>query len=506
MTTVAVPHAEAIRLARALRETLLADPYRPTYHFVATEGRCAPFDPNGALFWNGRYHLMTIVQTEAGHCWAHASSADLVHWRQHPLALQPGGADNCIFSGGAFIDADGVPTISYWGVDFARQKLVGVCLATSTDPNLDLWTKHPANPVIRETAIGLVELPDGTPVGAADPSAVWRHAGRYYLLTGNLLVLRAYGLERHLPEHQGDTAYLFVSDDLVHWQYLHRFYSSDRNWTRADEDCMCPDFFPLGPDRWMLLFISHNLGCQYYLGQYREQRFYPDTHGRMTWADNGFFAPESLLDDKGRRIMWAWVLEQRERAASEAAGWAGTLSLPRRLWLADDGTLRLAPVEELRQLRGAAGQLRDLAIPADGEIVLAGLAGNTIELEVTLSGPAQQLGIALCRTPDGREQTLAYYDRAAQALCLDTRSASLGQEGPKVIEAGPLALASDEPLTLRIFVDRSIVEVFANERQAVVRRIYPSCRDAVGLTLFARGGAARCSALTAWEMAPANPW
>ena len=111
--------------------------------------------------------------------------------------------------------------------------------------------------------------------GAADPSAIWVKDGRYYLLTGNLLVQIEYGRKRGQAEHQGDTLYLFRSDDLVHWEYLHPFYQSEREWTRADEDDMCPDFFPLG-DRHMLLFISHNLGCQYYIGRYADDHFYPE--------------------------------------------------------------------------------------------------------------------------------------------------------------------------------------------------------------------------------------
>jgi len=55
-------------------------------------------------------------------------------------------------------------------------------------------------------------------------------------------------------------------------------------------------------------------------------------------------------------------------------------------------------------------------------------------------------------------------------------------------------------------VDKSVVEVFANGRQAVMRRIYPSRTDSVGLRLFSNGGPARVRSLQAWEMAPANPY
>lgn len=145
-----------IEAARALRHRLLADPHRPTYHIVVPEGVCGPVDPNGAIFWKGRYHLMYIVQTSKGHCWAHVSSQDLVHWRQHPLALEPGEGDQGIFSGGAALDKNGVPTITYWGLGKPR----GVCIATSTDENLDRWTKSPHNPLIRETGFGFTVARD----------------------------------------------------------------------------------------------------------------------------------------------------------------------------------------------------------------------------------------------------------------------------------------------------------------------------------------------------------
>ncbi|HCL27082.1 MAG TPA: hypothetical protein DIC52_01430 [Candidatus Latescibacteria bacterium] len=65
---------------------------------------------------------------------------------------------------------------------------------------------------------------------------------------------------------------------------------------------------------------------------------------------------------------------------------------------------------------------------------------------------------------------------------------------------------AEEPLQLRIFVDHSVVEAFANDRQGVMRRIYPQGVDATGVRLFAHGGRARILAARAWDMAPANPW
>ena len=488
---------------RALRDKLLRDPYRPGYHFVTPEGRCGPFDPNAAIFWNGRYHLMYIFQNAKGHCWGHASSRDLLHWRHHRPALEPGEGDQGIFSGGVFVDKKGVATITYWGLGKPR----GICIATSTDKDLDTWTKSPKNPVIRETHWGYAVVGEkGKQViyGAADPSAIWTHKGRYYMMTGNLLVLNEFGRKRKQAEHLGDTTYLFVSDDLVNWKYLHPFYKSDRKWTRADEDNMCPDFFPLG-DRHMLLFISHNLGCQYYIGRYENDRFTPDTHGRMTWVDSGFFAPESLVDDKGRRIMWAWIFDRRGGRTRNASAWSGTMSLPRVLSLGADKTLRINPPAELALLRYNPVAKKDLAVKADAELPLKGITGNSIELAITIRpGKGKQCGVKVCCSPDGKEQTLIYYDAADKKLKIDTRKSSLG-EGQKKIEGGPFELKPDEPLTLRVFVDRSVVEVFANGRQAVMRRIYPTRKDSVNVVLFAAGGDVKVPTAESWQLMPSNP-
>jgi beta-fructofuranosidase len=100
---------------------------------------------------------------------------------------------------------------------------------------------------------------------------------------------------------------------------------------------------------------------------------------------------------------------------------------------------------------------------------------------------------------------LVFYDALEKKLKIDTNKSSL-VEGPKSIEAGPLDLKVGEPLKLRVFVDKSVVEVFANGRQAVMRRIYPSRRDSVGVAVFSCGGPATVAKCEAWDMMPSNPY
>lgn len=535
-----------IRNTRAFRERLLEDPYRPAYHFTVPEDNGVPGDPNGTFYYNGRYHLMYLYLREgAGFAWGHVSSNDLLHWRHHPDAIGeakpgdgPGNQEDGVFSGGAFVDDDGKALITYWQfVDendeqstFADGKF-GISIAESTDEHFDNWTKLDANPVIPSTDWGITETSDAEGneliYGSADPSQIWKKDGRYYMLTGNLLVLRKYGLGPEAVEdsvkYQGDHLYLFVSDDLEQWEYVHEFYERNPDWTAKTEDNMCPSFLPLpsspdgGPasDKHLLLFISHNIGCQYYVGSYRNDKFYADNHGRMTWTDNDYFAPEAMIDGQGRQIMWAWIhdgladslkdVPRDERWANDYYGWTGTYGLPRSLWLGDDGTLRMRPVKELERLRLNEMNASNLTIESDTEITLDGFGHELLELEVTIDpGSASQVGLMIGCSEDGREQTALLYDASEKQLKVDATKSSL-DTGVRSIEIAPFELEASEPLVLRVFVDRSVVEVYANDRQAIGRRIYPKL-GGTGVRLFAKGGEAKVTSVKRWEMMPSNPY
>jgi len=509
-----VPPA-AVQSARLLRERLLADPYRPGYHFCVSEDMGRPGDANGCFYARGRYHLMYLYKRSgAGFCWGHLSSKDLVHWRHHPDSIAPGGGDEGCFSGGAFVDDDSTAYLSYWMLWGDK----GIGLAKSNDRHYDRWQKLPANPVIKSTEWGITETKDqhGKPLiyGSADPTNIWKKGGKYYILTGNLLVLNKYGRKADAPpELQGDRLYLLESDDLEHWCYKGVFYQRKAEWTDRSEDNMCPSFLPLpsSPDggrpsgKHLLLFISHNKGCQYYVGDYDTQndKFIPTSHGRMTWVDNTYFAPEALLDGKGRQIMWAWLTDNP--GGEPQKGWSGVYGLPRSLWLGPDGTLRMRPVKELEMLRCEEQTFDDVAL-ADGQTKTLPLpAGDSCELLLTIDpATARQCGVKVRASADGKQETRLYYDAEAKRLVFDaTRS---GIDGRRRVERAPFELNKDEPLKLRVFVDKSVVEVYANDRQAICRRVYPGGEDSLGVALFATGGRAKFSRVKAWEMMPSNPY
>jgi len=117
VTIIDAAECEAARLA-LVSKRVCEDPLAPVYHFIAPEGDCMPFDPNGAIYWHGRYHLFYIYQDPAlpagGHCWGHASSPDLLHWTFHAPALkpEPGDPDVGIFSGCALVSKEGRPMLA----------------------------------------------------------------------------------------------------------------------------------------------------------------------------------------------------------------------------------------------------------------------------------------------------------------------------------------------------------------------------------------------------------
>lgn len=488
----------AVHAARALRERILRDPHRPRWHFVVPEGLAMPFDPNGAIFWRGRYHLFYILQDERGHCWGHASSADLVHWTHHPTALapNPGDVDRGIFSGNAFVNLKGEAVIMYHGVN------AGNCVAISSDDELIHWAKPPTNPIVPIPKKG---EPDFGRYESWDPHA-WVEHGKYHAIFG------------------GRPATLFESDDMVRWSYRSPLLPDDlAPAARADagEDVSCPDFFPLG-EKQILLCISHKRGCRYYLGSWNDGRFTPESHHRMNGMGGTCFAPESLLDDKGRRIMWAWVLDRRPGAMQKESGASGEMTLPRVLSLGPDGTLRIEPVPELNALRRNPRTLMGLTLRANNDETLAGIAGDSLELDAEIDpGSARQLGLKVRCSPDGTEETAIIIDRDAGVVRIDFERSSLnkaithlqycmifdGSPNPSATSQElPFTLASGEPIRLRVFLDRSMLEVFVNGRQCITQRIYPTRPDSMGVKAFAKDGEATLRSLHVWEMTPANAW
>ena len=281
----------------------------------------------------------------------------------------------------------------------------------------------------------------------------------------------------------GKPAMLIKSPDLKTWTDLGPLLHDDFPTTLGvgkNEDISCANMFKLG-DKWFLLCISHGLGCRYYIGDFKDEKFLPEFHGRMNWRGQEFFAPESLLTPDGRRVMWAWI---RVRTAQPTQG--GVQSLPRELSLPADGVLRIKPLKELESLRGEVTKLEAVAVKEGASPALGGMAGDAIELAVSFKpSTAKGYGVRVLCNEKGEGGLPIKYDPAAKVLLLDTLKV-------------PFELPADENLNLRIFVDKTVVEVFANDRQAAVTGC--PTPNGTSVSLFAEGGEATADTVECWPL------
>ncbi len=449
---------------RRIREISEGDPQAPLYHFISPATHCECFDPNGAIFWNGRYHLFYIFQDAAyrtgeefwqrGHCWGHASSDDLIHWQYHPTALSPesGDPESAIYSGCALVNKEGVPTLIYHGYG------AGTCVATALDDDLIHWQKSPRNPVIREPRQAGDE---GWQIYNVFDPCVWLKNETYYALLGGQVKPEI------APGDAGDTAYIFRSSDLVQWEYLHPFYSPKSKWTGPKDDCACPKFFALGEQE-ILLCISHASGTRYYQGKKENEQFYPQRHQAINWPGGDSFAPETMLDAKGRRLMWAWAVDQRMDWWHK--GELGVLTLPRVLSLGEDGELQIEPAPELHSLRKNGWSFENISCETDLEAVSGDCLEISLEAQIE---PSQWIEIMVRLAPDATEKTVIRYDAAQGEISIDASKSSSREIGWRPhpmnfwesvevenlsVQRAPLILPDGEMLQLQIFLDRSIIE------------------------------------------------
>ncbi len=423
-----------------------------TYHLLHPgPGGAMPGDPNCAFFWKGRYHLHYIYNHPAGFAFAHVSSKDLVRWKWHPTTLHPKSTGHGMFSGTGFLTKEGRPAIIYHGQGSGRNQV-----AFALDDRLEKWS--PPIPVIPKDALG-----QDAKISNWDPDC-WRIGDTYYALSGG-----------------GDPG-LMKSTDLRHWlslgPLLHPDYPAHLGIPRS-EDISCANLFQIGQE-WMLLCISHPLGCRYYLGDFKDERYLPRFHAMMSWNGNHFFAPESVLTPDGRRVMWAWLLDLPVAPC-------GVQSLPRELELPADGLLRIRPLRELQSLRRDPRQIDRLTVRADTVLPLAGITGNTLELEVTLQpGTAREFGLDVLTDAHGAQGVRVAIDPER-----------------KLLRVGKVEAPFDPPpgqdLTLRVFLDKNLVEVFANDRQAAVTAL-PYAAHHLGLAVFSTGGDLHVPTLRSWRI------
>jgi sucrose-6-phosphate hydrolase SacC (GH32 family) len=218
-------------------------------------------------------------------------------------------------------------------------------------------------------------------------------------------------------------------------------------------------------------------------------------------GDHHFSGPSGFVDPKtGRTIVFSIAQGERTLRDEWASGWAHNAGLPVTLAIGPDDDLRLAPIAELASLR--QDLLLDLAdvTPAAAAARLATIQGDAleVELEVVPDGPARR-GLVVRKTPDDAEHTDLVVDAVRQRFEIDRTHTTLDADARSRGVQGGAFDPRGEHLRLRVFLDRSMVEAYLNERKSITSRMYPSRPDATGLGLIAAPGD-RVVSLKVWRM------
>lgn len=461
----ALKRAEAAVLAATPRAQ--ADPLRPTFHVTAPAQWVN--DPNGPIFHKGVYHLfyqLTPYSDESGiKYWGHARSRDLAKWETLPIAIAPSNdkGEESIWSGCCTINGAGQPMIFYTSIalgkspfDHAEQ------WAATSDDDLIRWQKSPVNPVLTEASHGGKKFHDWR-----DPF-IFQDKKRTFMVVGG-----------SANESKGGQAVvnIYESEDagLTRWKYRGVLFQLPDAEARTAE---CPNFFKLG-DEWVL-FVSPYGKVQYFVGEFDAEtcRFRPRTRGLLDHGPN-FYAPNTMLVPDGRRLVWGWL-----NGFQSGRGWNGCLSLPRELSFSRDGQLLQKPAPQLSKLRGEVVVWRDARL--GGEIKSFPLpASNTLEIEAEIDLQTARSVRLEIKSANKPPQVVMNFN----GLELQVQDAK-----------APLMLAKGERrLKLRIFIDRSVLEVFANDTVCFTKTITPLEADAA-LEIRTGDGHANAKRIQSWPM------
>ena len=486
--------------AKGFDDTTVSDELALNFHLMHPGEDSAPGDPNLAYCLDGVYHLHYIVRHpwrggtarlrdgKTSFCFIHVTSPDMLHWEWQTTKLQPSFTGHGTFSGTGFITKDGKPAAMYPGLSDPGRTYITV----AEDNQLSRWTKpYPVLPT---------GVPEGKKVILAGDPDLFQAGDTYYAYSA------------------GDNLELVKSTDLVNWRYVGPLLQRELPDVALGEDTSCANLFPLG-DRWMLLCISHQIGCRYYLGDWdaEAEQFVPQLHGRMNWRRaeqsltepgyRDFFAPESVLTPDGRRVMWAWLC-----TADPAIDLKSVQSLPRELSLHADGTLRIEPLRELKTLRYDPVTLHDVVVPPLGGRPAAGQPSYARTSIAEPEGDAFEVRVTVDRAEAERHRfgVLLFADDDHEGLPVLIRPET-GTICAGATEA-PFAVAdlpAGEDLELRIFVDKYLVEVFVNGRQALLT-VFTAYRDGGSeLRAYLFGSRGRTPPLTLrtveiWKLRPTN--
>ena len=413
----AIEPSDSIRDA----DQLYREPLRPQLHFSSKRGWLN--DPNGMVFFNGEYHLFyqhnPYGWSWGNMHWGHAVSRDMVHWQELGDKLRPD-EFGPMFSGSAVVDwkntsgfgTEGQPPLVL--IYTAAGNPTVQCLASSTDGRR--FTKYGGNPVLKQIT-----------GGNRDPKVIWHQPTQKWVMV----------LYVELPGKK-HTVHFYNSPNLRDWTLTSITEGGIDNDKFLFE---CPDFFELPVDgdaakqKWVLTAAN----SEYAVGTFDGAKFTAETKKLPGVRGRGFYAAQTFSDipqSDGRRIQIGWC-----QAPSPGMPFNQSQSLPSELTLRSTPAgvrLHRQPVKELASLRDGPNQ-------ADS---LANFRAELIELRADFTpGDAESIEFTLRGAKivyDAKQQELIVNDHRAPAPLID------GQQ------------------RLIVFVDRTMLEVFASNGQTYI--------------------------------------
>lgn len=470
-------------------DTTNREKYRPAYHHTPLYGWMN--DPNGMFYKDGRWHLYYQWNPYGSKwqnmTWGHSSSADLVRWEHHPAAIEANGLGT-VFSGSSVVDSANT-------AGFGRDAVVA--LYTSADVNQTQSLAHSSDGGMT------FEIYPGNPVltlesEARDPNMFWdADNGRWVMSLA------------HALDHE---MLFFTSPDLKEWTLQGSF---GKGIGAQDGVWECPDLFRLkvdgsGEEKWVLVCNINPGGpfggsaTQYFTGDFDGKTFIADTDAEgvipTKWMDYGkdHYATVSWSDvPDNRRVLIGWMSNWQYAGEVPTMQYRSANTLPREagLFRAPDGQLYLSssPVAELGALRDkpsvsvrnkpAGGNGRNFPLPDSN--------GGACEILLDIdSRKAGSVDITISNN-DG-ESALLYYDAKAHTMSFDRRRSGLtdfSQDFPTVTTAP--TFETDGKLSLRIFIDRSSIEVFGNGGKTVMTNLVFPTVPYSSVSVSAKGGNAR---------------
>lgn len=455
------------------KEIVEKDFWRQKYHIQGIVGLIN--DPNGFSQFKGKYHMFyqwnPLGTNHKNKTWAHSVSDDLLHWERLKTALRPETwySKDGVYSGSAIAD-DKKLYLFYTGnvkdADGNRESYQ--CLAVSSDgENFERWEPS------------IVNQPDGYTRHIRDPK-IWKKDGKFYAVIG----IQSENLE--------GKAVLYSSENIKDWKFEGEIAGANHGKIK-DFGFMweCPDYFQLKDEktreiRDLLIFSPQGLEPEgdlynnkyqtgYLFGKLDYEKPEFEIFSNFVEIDRGhdFYAPQSMKDDKGRRLFIGWMgVPEEEDFPTVKNEWLHCLTLPRELKVIN-GKLYQLPIKEMESIRG---EKIEFSGKVAGEVNVG--TGTAYELKAKFTNINSDCGLKL-RTGKNSE-TVLKFDYNDKKFVLDRTK---GEQSDKRLRKVYLGDISE--LELTVFVDNSSVEIFINGGQEVFSsRIFPE-KDADGISIFA---------------------